>query len=81
MSWQGASLTTRGATGCAEHLGLLRAAFEIARDLVGRLARQFVRIGVGRRVDLGGGTDRARKSFHATERFQNRDGRFKGDEY
>ena len=32
----------RGAARRTKHLGLVRAAFEIARDLVGCLARQFV---------------------------------------
>jgi len=34
---------------------------ETARRLVGGLAGQLVRIGVGRRVDIGDGTDRARR--------------------
>ena len=49
----------RGAAGLADHVHLVLAAFEFAREFVGGLAGEFVRIGVGLGVDIGDVADDA----------------------
>src|ERR1700712_3817401 len=62
-----------GAAGLADHLHLVLAAFEVAREFVGGLAGEFVGIWVGLSVDIGDVADVAgRQPRHRQHRLTGR---------